>query len=597
MLPEQPSSPEPPPTSQRSANSIAPWQQQIEPTTTRRMIDLEIAVIKNALQAGQYNVVIAHSSLAIPMAFERKAQTALELKHALLLTRARPKSALGYLRAAKLYKLQGKQEEAIDVLKAGCSLIEGQRTLLLQQMVSTNAQLQRRIDFQNLTKQTVALSCGYLPIIAQYIEQITVDGKARLMAKYLKFLTQYDFPRLYACHTNDDCESMYGLMANDHVTNFASARKGSDISNTLYTVLPYIAQTLTELHIRMRFTLTISLDRILSICRNLTAVSLLVRQISEAYQSFSMSPTTALISVALLAQDGVHDPPYFETLFRYSPHLRSFSLHYCDADIIRVVADHCTNLKAIRTSLVNLDDVPQYYILTAQQIDIKGLELLVLGGIRSAVPLSAHLQASRCTLKYICLAPIGGPQSTATEWQPLTQFVMLKVIYLYVWMERCPKTFREQIPAMLRCYPGLKTLRLESWNSIVSERSPAPVLSQIYQTMVGTEGLERLGLARADVGLDSFFKLILHYSTRDSSLRELEIRSCTGLTPVLLLQIAKISSLEDLCVGLLPVHEIDSSAMNDFTQLLIQLARLSTLIFEDSELTTEATENSSSAVV
>ena len=125
--------------------------------------DTIIRDIRNALDTERYTEAIAQSSSWInqfpnppaeivelrALAYEKTANNACELEDALLLIKINPETANGYLRAAKIFSIQGKQQKAIDVLNDGFNICadKSQRKRLQQQLDQATERFERRIDF------------------------------------------------------------------------------------------------------------------------------------------------------------------------------------------------------------------------------------------------------------------------------------------------------------------------------------------------------------------------------------------------------------------------------------------------------------------
>ncbi|KAI8148985.1 hypothetical protein BJV82DRAFT_204558 [Fennellomyces sp. T-0311] len=139
-------------------------------------LNLATDEIRKSLQLQQYHKVIAETSTMVndlldlttkivelrALASEKTNNIAREHEDASLLIQLNPNSPNGYLRAAKLYSIQGKQSKAIQVLFAGIAWCpdQSQRAFLRQQIDKTKCHLERRIDF--ITQAPYDILCNIL---------------------------------------------------------------------------------------------------------------------------------------------------------------------------------------------------------------------------------------------------------------------------------------------------------------------------------------------------------------------------------------------------------------------------------------------------
>ncbi|KAI8149004.1 hypothetical protein BJV82DRAFT_653200 [Fennellomyces sp. T-0311] len=143
-----------------SASNGSPMQL---PTSAVPSLGLEISKIQRSIHSEQYIEAFTHSTTIVNELFDtairvidlrahiskKTSNNRQELEDALLLTKIDSQNYRSFLRAAKIYSIQGNQEDASKVLQKGIDvcLNKVHCGLLHQQLEVVQSQMNRRVDF------------------------------------------------------------------------------------------------------------------------------------------------------------------------------------------------------------------------------------------------------------------------------------------------------------------------------------------------------------------------------------------------------------------------------------------------------------------
>ncbi|KAI8142958.1 hypothetical protein BJV82DRAFT_612894 [Fennellomyces sp. T-0311] len=398
--------------------------------------------------------------------------------------------------------------------------------------------------------------------VSQHVRKLTVRDESRGIMKCISLLGAGGFSSLRSLS--------FHLPANRYDMNLA---------NELYDALPYVAPTLADLQIQWKytynyFTVAISLGRLLSICRNLTSISLDVNEITDcSCRPLHLSHTTLLNRIELHQTVRISTLCNLKPLFRYSPKLQHLHMSIPnDEDILPVLADCCPELITVSMSQGKINRFSQEVgrtVLSKNSIPGK-LEHLVLDGVRSLQSFFPRLQQSTHSINSICLTPIEG---AFMDWHPLSAFVLPALTYLHIDCHRSSNSFlRDQLPSVLVHCPSLERLVLQ--NKALDPQ--VSVTAPIFHAITKLVKLSCLRLCYFDIRHRMFSQLLEHCANQ-CSLQELGIIQCQGLTGTTMHDVARIKSLEVLeLFG--PDFLLTAEDTAEFTRLLcMELTGLSTL--------------------
>ncbi|KAI8144576.1 hypothetical protein BJV82DRAFT_607784 [Fennellomyces sp. T-0311] len=425
-----------------------------------------------------------------------------------------------------------------------------------------------------------------LPYISQHIEEVSIKfDSTDSVLEYLKLFCVHSFTKLW-------------FLKIDQMIQMEWPESEGAITASVYSLLPYVAPTLTELHIDMNDPTSLSFTRVISICRNLTAITMLLLKNTDTDHVDVPYPTRLnLIHYQPYSAPSLHSLTSFDTILRSSPNL--VSLHVGKSInlpvLLPTIIHSCPKLKKFSTNVYNVfESVVDYESMLPGS---NGLEFLTFEPAyeiqRSVTPyLRSLIENNRTTLKHIRLY-IKATEENISDWQFLSSTIMDNLVQLSIDLRSCSPVFYSNLPNMLRCYPQLETLRLESYYDADSLYQPTlpslSVMSHIFDTIRGMEHLTHLKFKSIQICSPSFQILLQHHAKRNA-LRRLEIYECIRLTNALLQEVLRIKSLEYLGISLEHTTEADdeegSVPMTPRFSLLGQLPQLSTLFLHQGKLNT-----------
>ncbi|KAI9489260.1 hypothetical protein BDB00DRAFT_844538 [Zychaea mexicana] len=369
----------------------------------------------------------------------------------------------------------------------------------------------------------------------------------------------------------------------------------------LYNTLTYVGQTLTELRIdwpRIQDT-RISLSRILSACQILTTIKVIAWSIKDCVVSRK----------TLLSQMERHSRQAIQPLFQLwpliwrCPHLLHLEVNGCELDeeILPVLSNCCPELmtlitrkttqllyedvtvSALHSSSATTRGLAQQHYNTINAGRPGELQCLVLHSIRSVIPLRSRLEKSQNSLRILSLLPRGGSEK---DWTQLSTLALPRLTFLHIKVSDITTTefLRDHFPAMLRGYDNLETLVLESYSDQYQQRMLTDV---IFGAVAELPNLVCLRLSHIDIRGRGFSQLLHNHSVcrRTSSLRELALHHCTGVTTSILHSVAANNNLKKLSI-----YQPDQQvATSDVTSLVYhQMHQLESLELGLMQLTDES---------
>ncbi|KAG2220779.1 hypothetical protein INT45_012272 [Circinella minor] len=424
-----------------------------------------------------------------------------EITETLIAKNNDPKEPINYIRSAKLYSCQGHQQEAVNVLREGLTIVtDSEHHLMLQQeMDMIKSRLKRKIDFiaqcpyeiiynivgrvasynknmilvcskvsttwhQKLLNQkqiwrSIELDDGefgnnihqILPDISNLIKHLSIsitDGST--YKRHMKAFKKYSFNNLKSLKIKAD----FNLEQEDVQL----------LSDNLFVILPNVATTLEKLELEMPSCKEISMEWLLMTCSKLTKIRLDVYTLIDDDIDEIQVPDTMSLTVLDLVTIETIPTPVLESLFRHSPHLRSLNIYsMMGHNMLEILDDMCPELTEIRIYDIrplhhDFSDIPEPTTIKPT----KGLRHLKIDNIQSAIPLDFRLAKSSDTLQTLSLVihPLIGHMTTLDDWRPFSLYTMSQLNTLEI--STGPPAFCQLLPTILSCTPALQKLSLFS---------------------------------------------------------------------------------------------------------------------------------------
>ncbi|KAI8148984.1 hypothetical protein BJV82DRAFT_663333 [Fennellomyces sp. T-0311] len=585
-----------------------------------------------ALQNGAYDEAISQSSHLIHellkraagllklrhVAWNKKANIAEELGDALQMIEFNPLDIDGYLSAADIYSIQGKQQNVIDTLQKALDvpITDDLRNSIQHQIDAAKQRLDRRVDFIAESPHDVfssivhhingddAMNCievshtwrnrllqspipwraagsivkspvGYtkdsatyklLPLISRHVEELNlVELDPQTMVLCIDMTRTQLFPRLRSLYIQH-----YSTTTPDP----------GDLSIYLYNALPYIALTLTTLVIDEPCNTIISLGCILSICRNLADLRCTVYSIADCHgDGVPISHTTSLTRICLSSRATALTNVL--QLVQLSPNLQFLELDNYEGDILSVIKyQHCPRLIAIVINKESFEELEVHALMGSEFLkpaEPAKLQRLALPNVRSAQPLLPYLQRGTELLSTLLLEPVC-EGTTLVDWQLLSSFSLPCLEYLNINTGHASAAFLECFPGMLRCCPNLKCFKLigaigdqNTQDTVISTTMANNIFDAVADLVSLTAELE---FHHIDIRGSSFIRLLQQYDAKNGRrLGRLQIKKCKGVTANVLHTIGKVQALVELAVHGAE-EEVTASDVAVFTRMIAEMTYL-----------------------
>ncbi|KAI8148195.1 hypothetical protein BJV82DRAFT_591200 [Fennellomyces sp. T-0311] len=406
-----------------------------------------------------------------------------------------------------------------------------------------------------------------LPFVAHHVERLTLYGRLPKMNNiYLKKIAEGKFPKLRYLDIGDTIDG---------------GETDNGFMDLVYHALPRVAGTLTELSISTAGLPRISLGRILKALPNLLSLHLAVQPLELS----ELPETTKLTKIDLYVEDTSMTNSVLRPVFERSPFLRIVNLTNCASNVLQALENNCPNL----TILVAESELYDSSIMDEGDLDYSiddlaesegGLRTMTLSGIDSALPLRSRIDQNRDRLEQMHI--YAKPGDTISDWQPLSSFPMTNLNTLAVYVNE--SSIIGNIPAMLRAYPNLSTLTLESYLDGSTE--------EIFRAVASIQKLSTIRLAYFDIRCPHLTQILERYANMGdrSPLQELVLKHCPGLTFDVMKAACRIQSLEQLTLYGID-QSVSVSNIDECTRLIGELPSLTYLEIGGMPISDEATDN------
>ncbi|KAI9247436.1 hypothetical protein BDA99DRAFT_525917 [Phascolomyces articulosus] len=418
-----------------------------------------------------------------------------------------------------------------------------------------------------------------LSIVSQYTKNLTLSFVSVEMSRTVMLLQKH-FTNLRS------------------LTLFITCYRVRDAFNDLlfYDGISSIGPKLLELDIEWdNIFSALELNRILSICQNLTKLRCLPHKITD----WSISHTTQLVSIHLEPRSPITFDNGIERLLQHSPNLRHLELQCHDNLLILHILDRCYQHRPpLVTLILNKRQFQQQFgpvrIPSTRPCTVlnEGQPQCLIFRIAHSADslLSLLFESGRDTLQTLCLnigQMRGDLQTMETSllWQhPLVStptMLFPKLTYLHIMSPSDTRHTRpfylDHVSPMLRCCPALETLVLERYSTASEDQMIEDAIYPVVQQKL--KKLSRLRLIGFYVNGPHFKQLLRHFA-RDSAtttdivpLRQLSIFNNDCRQPVksnILWYIVRITTLEELQLRC-PYMKVTDADMTDFTYFIRRL--------------------------
>ncbi|KAI8148071.1 hypothetical protein BJV82DRAFT_316055 [Fennellomyces sp. T-0311] len=550
--------------------------------------------------------------------WQRKNKLSQELNDELLIIKYDGGDINTHIRVAKLYSIQGKQQDAIDMLERALYISPDneQEESIQQQITLAKARLDRRIDFITRAPFEIASNIvGRIGCNHQIKEPLNVSKGWREVILQCPQPWESSINTLYSCdwfwgtpavfhkllplvshHVKDlVVYSHHTTTFNEffHTCNFSRLqcleiiRMFDEDHESLGAPLYQALRQLPVLkNLNIQAVITVQLGQLLSSCLGLTSLILRVRDITDWDTGLPSTTPLKTIKISTRMTARPVTAENMESLLRRTPDLRHLRLHPRLDDILSVIKDKCPKL----STLINHPTWEGYCIpYEMREIEERpGLQQVLFDNIRSAIPLTQRLEKHSSIMRKLHLVLFnGGRDSALSDWHPLSSSVMPNMTYLGIKADLNSAIFRH-LPIMLRAYPALKALYLCGTEE--SGDVPVETADKIFDTVNELTNLTNLNLLSIPAKGQGLERLIRRYMNQEQpTLKELGLAYC-HMDPILLHSVAKIKSLRHLLVRMDDVDGISISDIVEFSRLIAQLPELTDLDLYDMHLTQKAAE-------
>ncbi|KAI9272727.1 hypothetical protein BDA99DRAFT_274494 [Phascolomyces articulosus] len=455
-----------------------------------------------------------------------------------------------------------------------------------------------------------------LPILSSHVEKLHIRALPNRVKQHIELIKTGGFSNLKFL-----------------VFEYDDGALSLDLTNSIYSILPYIAQTLTSLELDSNTFMNISLKQLLPMCTRLQSIKLDVHSISKDWSDWP--PRTdplkkeqdrtlqCLRRIDLSSQYPVSISA-IAPIFHLVPHLRNLILRCLfdgEGNILSVLDNHCPELVEIRTGYLNIpyynEEINTNSTTTSPSIGTpRGssggtLQCLAISQLCSAKPLRDRLARNYDSLRIMGLNmdPEGSRHSNVSDWFALSSFAMKNLEILYI-RNGC-RAFYEHLPFILRCFPSLESLKIENYRQDNDIFELTDITSDsLFDTIAELEKLRSLYLHDFTIHGQGFKRMLSRfyhhhtpmmegrqqntdYKSSRNSLQDLQIHYCDGLSDSVLQLIGMIQSLQSLAISCYNIRDVvHTSNITQFAQSISEhLSQLSYLEISGIPLTKEAVKS------
>ncbi|KAI9243622.1 hypothetical protein BDA99DRAFT_530116 [Phascolomyces articulosus] len=352
-------------------------------------------------------------------------------------------------------------------------------------------------------------------------------------------------------------------------------------TNDIYQALKSVSGTLTRLKLEWAEA-TFSFGRILSICKRLTMIQLIVWEVTDYEKNEYIVGSNATFLTSISLEPNINNfenrinVSKIQPLLRLLPHLQYLRLECSasDDDISSAIntSDH-PYLTTLITDMCNFeitykipDDMlpaPQDTInkqrptidhenqlVISSTISNNGLKCLILHSMHSTTEIQTLFEQSKDSLRTLCLAPRNNKKKDSIQpmaiennnWHRISSFTLSQLVYFQIetWLNATTEFLSTHLPTMLLHMPALETLVL---GNISTGDANLTVLDNIYSSITQLTRLQSLRFVEYNV----FGQGILHFLEHPPPrLQQLMMYGCIGVTFPVLERMAKMQQLKSL---------------------------------------------------
>ncbi|KAI9260658.1 hypothetical protein BDA99DRAFT_538255 [Phascolomyces articulosus] len=424
-----------------------------------------------------------------------------------------------------------------------------------------------------------------MPAISDYVESLIIQGPTfQNNDEFFKSFSKWKMTSIRSLRL-----TVPYPIANVSMVKISSYSQivASNLNDSIYTALQHIAPTLTELSIMDLYGIQLSLDNILTSCKNLKKLQVHVSKLHDAYDEHgpvSLSHPTQLkyLNLDFNNRNSMVPLDKIEPLIRYSPDLRILCLSHCHAafGILPTLQGHCPKLTKLSINKINFvlkdyaylhpkdeEDLPSQIVkknsnpTTDEDNNAIGLRHLHLNHIYQSKlinPLKEWIEESRDTLEYLFITPTPRPAMPPDQlallprddwiypFSNITLFSRLATLSI----QDTVASLHDTIVALIKaCPPQLRYFILAaSHGRSILQRGILQAMGLRLTHLSSLTLFNYLIEEGAKHILTDFFS---HYVKMGSAspLKELHLRDLFNVDLQSFVQVAKIESLETLSMG------------------------------------------------
>ncbi|KAI8148526.1 hypothetical protein BJV82DRAFT_592412 [Fennellomyces sp. T-0311] len=406
-----------------------------------------------------------------------------------------------------------------------------------------------------------------LPFVSEHVEEISFKGNTKETGFVIDATKTHKFLKLRSLK----------LITNDW-------RDTTCLSMRLYHTLTRFTNTLKELHLETNCHSPLSIDGILSRCRNLTTLKCRTMRMSSAGNELP-TPHLSLTSLELLG-------PAFKTdrvralILRSLPNLQYLMLEdtWRVASLLPDILQHCPRL-SIFSSQPYAFQHARDAILQSLESDHEnqGMQSISIEYLDAVEPFMSVLQKCSHTLKHIYMS---ASNNVLIEpgWQLLSSIEMPQLTELHI--VDYSHSFTERITSVIRRLSNLRTVNLENPYSCRVKARTSQSNEDLYDVLLELKHLSSLSLTRFDVRGQVFIRLMENCAA-SNCLTLLSLVRCKNLDPAVLHIPASVRSLRVLNLSYSMIS-IKADDVDQFSRTIEKFPQLHHLRFTEGRVSDES---------
>ncbi|KAI9276654.1 hypothetical protein BDA99DRAFT_531757 [Phascolomyces articulosus] len=516
------------------------------------------------------------------MAWRSKGNLVEQLRQAETLISMAPEDPEGYINAAEVHSIRGKQSNVIDIVYEGMTRIsninDSAYDKLTRQYHQAETRVSSRVDF--LDQFPYDLTCK----VVNHLPRESLSECSRVSRSWQDLILYYPLIwRIYSIERKNDASMLPNVT--QHIEELSFRDEEGNLPFVIFArfmeilgsynwnnekhnlALSKVSSKVNDISLVFKGEDAISLSQFLMDFRNLISLEYYACSNTKKWVSVPTLPYTTILQKIYLKADDFSfriESEEIKGLLSNSPHLRIITLINANESILSTIHQHCLNV-----IILNFDnsDVPVDDVAKRVSDDATGLHYLYLHYVSSVKNIKQLLETHWNTLRNLDFKPL-----SLTSFDPLVTITLPYIEELIIDMT-CSPLNEQQLISLLQYCPSTRSLTLVFCYSL-------KMTTNVFQAIGLLQHLNTLVICNANVSVDTATATQVFQKLKQ--MKRLTIRYCGEMTYNLFMAVPHFLNLENICIY--DQNNLTMDQLRNFISNLSISKNLRTILFSNMTL-------------